>query len=234
MTDRLPLGRAVAPNEAYFHRRGRRIAGEPDAADVSCPCAGPARPGRCRRGPRSRARARPRRRSASDMATRSSPPTPSTAIRGRPNRIKELAVFQHFGPNAAIDAAAEVLDELAVDVLRHRLADLGRIDDDSRRRGHRRLRRDAPAGQQECGTDRQRGQESPFQLHKDSSVLKSGSEKPVQENPPPARRCAAADYRAPPPPIQPAANDRRPTTVKAQPPAGRGHPRFAAVPMRWL
>ena len=46
------------------------------------------------------------------------------------DRVEELAIFEHFGPDAAVDAAAEVLDELAVNVLGDRRADLGGIDAD--------------------------------------------------------------------------------------------------------
>ena len=42
--------------------------------------------------------------------------------------IEELSIFEHFGPNAAVNAAAQVLDELPIDVLRHRLADFARVD----------------------------------------------------------------------------------------------------------
>ena len=38
-----------------------------------------------------------------------------------PDRPEELAVLEHLGPDALVDAAAQVLDELAVDVLGHRL-----------------------------------------------------------------------------------------------------------------
>ena len=54
------------------------------------------------------------------------------------HRMEELAVFQHLRPDAAIDAAAEVLDELAVDVLRHRRARQPGIDRDGRRQRSRR------------------------------------------------------------------------------------------------
>src|SRR5208337_3918524 len=38
------------------------------------------------------------------------------------DRIEELTVLQHFGPDAAVDAATQVLDELSVDVFGDRRA----------------------------------------------------------------------------------------------------------------
>ena len=51
----------------------------------------------------------------------------------RSDRVEEFSVFEHFRPDAAVDAAAEVLDELAVNVLRQRLAGLAGVDRDARR-----------------------------------------------------------------------------------------------------
>jgi hypothetical protein len=44
------------------------------------------------------------------------------------HRIVELAVFEHLGPDAAINAPAEMFDKLAVYVLRYRLFSLMHID----------------------------------------------------------------------------------------------------------
>ena len=45
--------------------------------------------------------------------------------------VEELAVLEHLGPDAAVDAAAEVLDELAVDVLADGLAGFRGVDRDA-------------------------------------------------------------------------------------------------------
>src|SRR4030042_3690014 len=42
--------------------------------------------------------------------------------------VEELAVLEHLRPDALVDAAAEVLDELAIDVLRHRRQCFRRLD----------------------------------------------------------------------------------------------------------
>jgi len=46
------------------------------------------------------------------------------------HRVEELAVFEHLGPDPAVDAAAQVLDELAVDILRDRCPLLRGVDAD--------------------------------------------------------------------------------------------------------
>ena len=44
------------------------------------------------------------------------------------DREVELAILEHLGPDPAVDAASQVLDELAVDERRDRLARLVRMD----------------------------------------------------------------------------------------------------------
>src|SRR6476660_1137133 len=49
------------------------------------------------------------------------------------NRIVECSVLEHLGPDAAVDAAAEVLDELAVDERVDPWAAFFRVDRDADR-----------------------------------------------------------------------------------------------------
>ncbi len=74
----------------------------------------------------------PPRRSADDGEGRFAQ-RPVRAIVGG-DGVVELPVFEHLGPNAAVDAASEMLDELAVDVQRHRFLHLAGLDGDARRR----------------------------------------------------------------------------------------------------
>ena len=64
-----------------------------------------------------------------ESARRSSRRSSVGIVLGRDGKV-ELAVLQHLGPDAAVDAAAQVLDELAVDVLRDRVPFLRRVDGD--------------------------------------------------------------------------------------------------------
>ena len=129
--DRLAIVRPVAPDEAHADRRGAGLPGEPDPADVLL---------RSRTSPSSPWTMPPRR---GDLGAVLADERLGGVHRDRigraerfPGRLlvadgrEELAVFEHFGPNPAVDAAAQVLDELAVDVLRDRRSDVRRVDFD--------------------------------------------------------------------------------------------------------
>ena len=123
---RLPVRRPGAPHEADFDRPGlRRALQRPAAAgvarashDAEAGLGEARRPARAvqleLRRVRPHERLRPRHRHAARLAE------------DRPRRlpfrhgVEELPVVDHLGPDATVDAAAQMLDELAVDVLRHR------------------------------------------------------------------------------------------------------------------
>ena len=111
-----------------------------------CPRRRPGRSGGCRCPPRCAASAR--RRTAPSFTIVTEPAGPTTSHGDAPttgkvcvrqiairivlvgDREVEFAVFEHLGPDAAVDAAAQVLDELTVDERVDRRAGLGRVDRD--------------------------------------------------------------------------------------------------------
>ena len=126
--------RAVAPDEADGDRRGARVSGQDDAPHVFLPFD----EGQRLLGDPARARARERhaRRVAAregldlvhlDQAGLADRLPGRFALADRP---EEFAVLEHLGPDPLVDAAAQVLDELAVDVLGHRLPGLAAVDHD--------------------------------------------------------------------------------------------------------
>ncbi len=129
----LPVGGAVTPDQADGNRCGAGIAAQHDPPFVALPGHQPqARLDesgglglRCRTEGR-RLGADVGRRTVHGQRGGVAEDAPGRLLAGR--RVEELPVLEHLGPDAAVDAAAQVLDELAVDVLRDRLAGAGRVD----------------------------------------------------------------------------------------------------------
>ena len=101
-------------------------------------------------------------------------PRRTARLEERPRRrlaidgVEELAIFQHLGPEAAVDAAAQVLDELPVHVGRDGRTGPADVD------GHRRLRRlrdGGPPREDERGHHNQAGQHLYFLVLKARTVF---------------------------------------------------------------
>jgi hypothetical protein len=133
--DGLAIGCPGSPYQAHANRRRAGVAGEDDPADIA-PALDECQTILDEAGWRAGSRQADFRRLSTDKGCLAAHHDVRSIADNRPRRffrarrVVELAVLEHLRPDAAVDAASEVLDELTVDVLRHRRPRSCRIDRD--------------------------------------------------------------------------------------------------------